>query len=813
MAKKAAKRAKPGRKSARNKFKKSARGVATKTVVAGLAAIPIAEKADTEVEDTAAARGSVEIRIDGRSFPLTTSGRHLARAAMQWTYVVRSRQRWAATDHASDQAAKAGDLLNELGIDEGALEEIAHSGIAEVSIEWLKDEEQGWANRILPWEYVIAGGTRAVRGGQPLTVIRNLRVPNPPKAAASFKSVLFVVSEPGPLQGRFLFDSEQDLVRNNLNVSAQNWHVLANPTRSALMNAIGRIRPDVVHLAGFDSHMASYLLRESSSSAASKALEQFETAVTRSSSDAIRDGYVLAGSRDELDPVDAETLGAILTSDGHRPRLVAINLGNSAARIAPMIVAAGADSAIGFQDSFNDSLSEFFFSALYSKLAEPKAEVSLAFRAAWERVRLQRAHRQGSGIVLWNARSLFDKGRPKQAMAAAQDTYAVLDPKTLTAEQCAEWVAVDVDKEMADLNYSMLHNHRPLFTKFSIRSLKGRTLHNVQVEVSLSTGVELSKFECAIDVALPNFPSYNLSGDIHVPLTSAITRSIHESVSTSILIQVTWGGHLLYRQTKRVRLTPVDQWRDNDADRIWLPSFIFPRDAAVSQLVDTAQRYVRVLRDDPVAGFDGYQSFDENAPDPAAEIDLQVQAIWSAIVHEMRLGYINPPPGYSRQIDSQRLRTPSMITRYHSGTCIDLSLFFAACLELVDIYPVIFLLSGHAFPGYWRSSDYHEAFIPARPDEIQSIVRADSRSDALYGAQKEQWFLGKPTYREIVECVKANRLVPLETVRLTENCGFWEAIDAGRENLRSQREFEAMVDVALARENQVTPLPILGEQQ
>lgn len=59
--------------------------------------------------------------------------------------------------------------------------------------------------------------------------------------------------------------------------------------------------------------------------------------------------------------------------------------------------------------------------------------------------------------------------------------------------------------------------------------------------------------------------------------------------------------------------------------------------------------------------------------------------------------------------------------------------------------------------------------------------------------------------------MNAGKLVPLETVRLTENCGFWEAIDAGRDNLRPKREFAAMVDIALARENQVTPLPILGD--
>ena len=152
-----------------------------------------------------------------------------------------------------------------------------------------------------------------------------------------------------------------------------------------------------------------------------------------------------------------------------------------------------------------------------------------------------------------------------------------------------------------------------------------------------------------------------------------------------------------------------------------------------------------------------------------------------------------------------------MIARSHSGTCIDLALFFASCLELVDIYPVVFLLDAHAFPGYWRASDYHQAFTEAHPLGIQDIVRADSTTTSVSGAQGEAWLLGKATYDEIVQYVNAGKLVPLETVRLTENCGFWEAIDAGRDNLRPKREFAAMVDIALARENQVTPLPILGD--
>ena len=86
-----------------------------------------------------------------------------------------------------------------------------------------------------------------------------------------------------------------------------------------------------------------------------------------------------------------------------------------------------------------------------------------------------------------------------------------------------------------------------------------------------------------------------------------------------------------------------------------------------------------------------------------------MQAIWTALVNEYRLQYINPPPSYSEQ--SQRLRTPSDILASNTGTCIDLALLLASCLEYIDIYPVVVLLTGHAFVGYWRSEEAHDAFV------------------------------------------------------------------------------------------------------
>ena len=66
----------------------------------------------------------------------------------------------------------------------------------------------------------------------------------------------------------------------------------------------------------------------------------------------------------------------------------------------------------------------------------------------------------------------------------------------------------------------------------------------------------------------------------------------------------------------------------------------------------------------------------------------------------------------------------------NSGTCIDLALLLASCLEYVDIYPVVVLLSGHAFAGYWRSESAHDAFVQVVhiPAEVPAV---GSRAGAI----------------------------------------------------------------------------------
>jgi hypothetical protein len=355
-------------------------------------------------------------------------------------------------------------------------------------------------------------------------------------------------------------------------------------------------------------------------------------------------------------------------------------------------------------------------------------------------------------------------------------------------------------KPYTELNYSMLHNKGGLFERFTLKNCaKEGVMRDVELEVQLHLGADSAPWRMKTDLANP---VENFSDKIKAPLTSALGRGLRESVRTTLYVLVRWQNHDIVRQTHPVTLLAVDEWKDDETSRIWLPSFVLSRDPQVEKIIDAAHRYLMVLEDDAGAGFVGYESGADNADERAEEVDLQVQAVWFSLLHDLPLGYINPPPTFA--MASQRLRTPTDILRGRRGTCIDLTLLLAACLEYLDIYPVLFLLKGHAFPGYWRSRDAYQAFVQAR-------TAAPAPGGRTTG-QIWRWYLDKNFYGEVQDAVRRGDLVPIESVWLTHRGSFWEAVDEGVKNLRDREEFDALIDVKLAREEEVTPLPLLQRE-
>jgi hypothetical protein len=367
-----------------------------------------------------------------------------------------------------------------------------------------------------------------------------------------------------------------------------------------------------------------------------------------------------------------------------------------------------------------------------------------------------------------------------------------------------ERIHVDLEVE-PQINYSLLHNNRELLTTLTLTKLKDEPLRNIAVLVELCVGAQNYPYRYT-HLELDDEVQLALAPRVKIPLTSDLPRSLRERMQSTVYVKVTCDGETAFEDTRRVTLIPVDEWLDDTEKNPWLPSFVLPRDPAILKIINSSRRYLIGIMDDPAAGFDGYQ-------EAAAEVDSQVQAIWTALVNEYRIQYINPPPAYSSH--TQRLRTPSDILESNTGTCIDLALLLAACLEYIGIYPVLVLLVDHAFVGYWRSEGAQENFVAVKtiPPTIPGVGSPAAREAGLPYVDEYGWRLTKLNYVEVMAYVTSGHLVMLEATYLTDAKSFKQAKKQGRANLRSRDEFDSLLDIQVARTAvpPITPLPIINK--
>lgn len=772
------------------------------------------------------------------------SRQSMAQQALRWTYVLRSRQRWVREAKVREQhQLEAAETLKALGLSAAELRALGDASTLVVRVPY-QHEAILWEGRIFPWEYVLAAATREQRRGavgkpKALTIIRELQVQHEvegrwqpvPREAVVFPAwkdlrVLFVNALPLELCERWTVDAELKNLAAALPKEVPAPRVLNYPSLEELAAELKARPPHLLHFAGMDSHQGlrelgtlvgkSALVEAPTSDAADAPCQVQPIDELLADSRRVLDGLLLRGAGGGPRLVHAQALAATVAEAVGKapPYLTTLNVWNSAARLAPMLIAEGASrAALGFQDAFDDSLAEYALTQLLRHLFASGFDLPAAFAGVWEEVRALPESVDATGVTLWLDGPVFVDPAVRAAHEARARGLAMAKADVAAPESESALVRCEVEP-FPELNYAVLHNAQPLFKRFVLSCDNPGRAAPLDVEVAVHMGAEVARFQRRVRMRQVR---EKLTDKIHVPLTAEVARSVHEAINTSLVVSVRQGDDLLYQDSHRLRLLPVDQWRDNRRDGRWLPSFVLPRDPAVLDAVSMARRYNRVLRDDPTAGFDGYQCVPEpSGPDAIDEealrgVDRQVEALWATLLHDWRLGYINPPPSYSGELDSQRLRVPSMVLAERAGTCIDLALLFAACLELIDIYPVVFLLEGHALPGWWRHRSFQEEYQRMGASNYSEVVEADAGGSSAANAQVVSWHAGKASWAEVRRWVRERKLVPIETVRLTEHCGFIEAIEAGVQALAERGDYDSMLDIVTARQSQVTPLPLLKE--
>lgn len=805
---------------------------------------------------------AIEIRFlqKGRKAPMAvaiTNQMLLWQRAREWNSRMRDRNRWIGDEKLRTEVTELSRThLAELNVDESKIVTLARAKIIEILEDaagsnaetdlsrgiwgtlaklghWVKTALLTIGSREvrrMPWESLLTMAVGKFQTHERLLVYR--RLGGLPDRQGTFAldplKALFVESAPGKLWDVYDFAQEFKAVQTYLKgVSLERQ---TNLSLEELRAHVERTQPSIIHLCGVDGYQGFGILENPAEGDAGGPIDQvFETHPSAvgptvenpgtekriSPSARPQEGVYFSSESGKPSIVSPEDLAKALCAGNKKPLLVTYNVYNSSARLAAATVTNGAAAAIGFQDFIDDTVSEIFFANLFLAWSGKRGTPLLnAFREAVRELDPYLDKVRGSGVTLWTSEPLLTGEK-----LSLPPLPRKLNNRKSSHKSPPLVLEFDVRPYPA-LNYSVLHNgKRKMFEAFRIYKFSDDRETDLLVEVNLSIRSSSFSFQQRFKM---KHHILDLTDRIAVGLTSSLSRSLRESVRTTIFVRITVGAkEEWYCETFDISLLAVDEWIDDQRSGIFLPSFVLPRDPVIPQVIVKAQRYLMALADDATQGFDGYQSCEDGSNDLAGALEPQVRAIWYALQHDYALKYINPPPTFTRY--SQRLRTPSDVLKGGRGTCVDLTLLLAACFEHIGLYPLIFLLTGHAFVGYWTDESRRAVFRATRsggvpkvdPQAVTAFVNK-FRSGELHEAESllppVEWQFDRYRRKEIQEAVECGDIMALEATYLTNGGSFVDACEVGTENLTNDAAFESMMDIALAREKGVTPLPLAVEE-
>ncbi|MDR3087391.1 MAG: DUF4011 domain-containing protein, partial [Azoarcus sp.] len=231
-----------------------------------------------------------------------------------------------------------------------------------------------------------------------------------------------------------------------------------------------------------------------------------------------------------------------------------------------------------------------------------------------------------------------------------------------------------------------------------------------------------------------------------------------------------------------VEISAVNEFLNLPGLRHSLAAFVQPNSRAVTRILRGASDFL--LRKTGSGSLEGYQA-------GFARAKLIAGAIYQAMRDE-RITYINPPASF--EATGQKVRTTQEVLTDRFGTCIDLSVTYAACCEAAGLYPIIVITATHAFPAFVAVSELEYALA--------------------LGGEKGFEFLGEMVVDNpnvIANLIETKTLIPVELCGVgpgKQTLSFRAAAKKAGDYVRSLfHELRVAVVIPQCRRERVLPLP------
>jgi hypothetical protein len=260
------------------------------------------------------------------------------------------------------------------------------------------------------------------------------------------------------------------------------------------------------------------------------------------------------------------------------------------------------------------------------------------------------------------------------------------------------------------LSYAMAHNRVPVITMLSLHNSGPQHMGTV-VQVEVDDGEGVVSRPCRVLVDLAENDSMTLR-DVGLQLDPGPMLQIDEQRPGKITLTVEHEGETLGETLVDVQLLAARHWLANPRGLALelLASFVMPNDPAITALMQETS--ANLVRRTGSPSIEGYQS-------GVDRVDEIVRSICEAMQARV-IRYSTPPASWAD--DGQKVRSPSEVLEGRVGTCLDTVLTLAAALEQSSIRPVLWIVDGHAFLGYWREEFALDATVDPSPLDVVNRI-------------------------------------------------------------------------------------------
>ena len=263
-------------------------------------------------------------------------------------------------------------------------------------------------------------------------------------------------------------------------------------------------------------------------------------------------------------------------------------------------------------------------------------------------------------------------------------------------------------------------------------------------------------------------------GNRELELDGEFFRGLTERMGGAMVFEIETKTELVTKIVGRTRaeveLCPRSEWPGMAIYPEFLAAFVLPNEPAIQPVIGRAREFLAKWTSDP--SFDGYQSGDSSRV-------LRMAAALYAGLQKTGVTYSNPPASFVES--GQRVRLPHELLEHGMGTCLDLTLLYAALLEQVGLHPLLILVEGHAFVGFWLQDQFFADPVAEEPLLLLNHV-------------------------ELGEIA----LLDITSVASRPSIDFDQSQALALRHLRDPDQFQCAIDVARARKGQVLPLATLA---